>query len=159
MAKKKKKSAKKRSSGGSGSFKLTINWQKWLIATIAVFVGVFILDFIIHQQLLGDLYKENYRLFTSMKVMESRMSYMIASQVLFAAFFTFLYTQGYSGKGSIAEGLRYGLYLGLLIHVPKSVGSYVWSLYPMDLLQAWAVTGVVASIILGGIVGALYNHK
>jgi hypothetical protein len=36
---------------------------------------------------------------------------------------------------------------------------YAWALYPMELLQAWAATGVVQMTILGGIAGLTYSHK
>ncbi len=149
MAKKKK---------GSG-FKLTINWSKWLVASIAVFVVMFGFDFLVHGNLLKDLYAANSRLFLGMAESQARMAYMLAGQLSFAAAFVFLYSQGYSGKGSVAEGLRYGLYVGLLIGVPHSLGMYMWSLFPVSLLQAWAAACVVGSVIAGGVAGALYSHK
>jgi hypothetical protein len=152
MAKKKKAVAKK-----SSSFKLTINWSKWLIASIAVFVVMFGLDYLIHGKLLMNLYTANANLMLPTAQGQARMGYMLGGQLLFAAFFVFLYTQGFSGKGTVSEGLRYGLYAGLLLNIPRMLIMYMWSLFPMPLLQAWAVTGLIETVLLGAVVGALYR--
>lgn len=152
--------AKAKRSSKKGSFKLTINWKKFIISSIAVFIGLFVTDFVIHGQLLSGLYAQNAKLFRSMTEMNSLMNYMIAGQILISLTFVFLYTQGYSGgKTSIGEGLRYGFYVSLLTCVAHSVAMYAWALYPMDLIQAWAATGVVQVTILGGIAGLTYSHK
>ncbi len=143
-----------------GSFKLTINRKKFIISSIAEFIGLLVTDFVIHGQLLSGLYAQNAKLFRSMTEMNSLMNYMIAGQILISLTFVFLYTQGYSGgKTSIGEGLRYGFYVSLLTCVAHSVAMYAWALYPMDLIQAWAATGVVQVTILGGIAGLTYSHK
>ncbi len=155
MAKAKKSSSKK------GSFKLTINWKKFIISSIAVFVVLSVSDFIVHGNLLMDLYKQvDPRLMLDQVSSQARMNYMVAGNILFALFFVFLYTQGYSGgKTSFAEGLRYGIYVGLLIAVPHNVIMYMWSPYPMALLQAWAATLFVQIAILGAVTGLTYSHK
>jgi hypothetical protein len=141
-------------------FKLVINWKKFVISSIAVFVGLFVTDYLIHGQLMMDLYQKHANLFRDMKSMESLYNYMIAGQILISLAFVFLYTQGYSGgKTSLGEGLRYGFYVSLLTCVAHSVAMYAWALYPMELLQAWAATGVVQTTILGGIAGLTYSHK
>jgi len=141
-------------------FKLVINWKKFIISSIAVFVAMFVTDYVIHSQLMMDLYTKHAAMFRSMNDMHGYMNYMLAAQILFSLFFVFLYSQGYSGgKTSLAEGLRYGLYVGLLIGIPHHLGMHAWSLYPLQILEGWALGCVAQSIVLGGVVGLTYSHK
>ncbi|MFC1483188.1 hypothetical protein ACFL56_02895 [Candidatus Margulisiibacteriota bacterium] len=161
MAKKKRKKVAKKAAPkavAKGGFQ--INWGKYLLASIVAVVIIFISDFIVHSKLLMDLYAQNARLFLPMAIMKERQIYMYAGQILFGLFFVLLYTQGYSGKKpTIVEGLRYGLYLGLLMAIPFSLMMYGYSKYPVELLKYWGLAEFVRILIMGGFTGAIYSHK
>jgi len=151
---------KNKAKGGKDSLlKLfsNIDWKKYLVASIVVFVVIYLLDILVHGYLLKDLYAKYFRMFLSQKVMMARMPYMLGGQALYALLLVLLYSQGYTGKGSVMEGLRFGIYLGLLISLPCALSSYSWSVYPTALIIKWGVYGFLQTVVYGGVIGATYK--
>lgn len=150
--------AKKKASG-NGLFKFFDNvlWGKLIKTTVVLFVCIWLLDYLVHSILLADLYAKSAKLFLPYKVIMARMPWMLLAQILSALFLVVLYSQGYSGKGSVLEGIRYGIYLALLMYVPYIIISYVMYPYPLKLDLAMGGAMMVQTVIYGGIIGALYK--
>lgn len=129
-----------------------MNVKRYFIAVIAVFVFTFAYDFVVHGILLADTYKSLESLWRPEAEMQALMPLMAAAQLLLALIFTFLFTRNYEG-GGVGEGLRYGLYAGLLLAAPQ-IASYVWMPVPVSLTAIW-VGGVILWGILAGIVVSL----
>ena len=72
-------------------------------------------------------------------------------------FFTFIFSKGYEGKG-IAEGVRYGLYIGIWMSMGMAYGTYSMVAIPYSLALQWFLYGVVEYVI-GGIILALVFGK
>ena len=82
-----------------------------LLTIIAVFVAIFAADFLIHNILLKAEYEATAHLWRPQD--EFNMVYMFLSQFSFAVIAVYIFGLNYEEKG-IAEGIRFGLYLGLL---------------------------------------------
>ena len=151
-----KRSGKKSADSLFKAFSNT-NWQSLLLTGIVVFILVFVLDYVVHGILLKDLYVKFARLFLPMAMMNARMSYMLGGQALFALLLVFIYSQGYTGKKSVMEGIRYGIYVGLLLQLPKSLMAFATAVYPGTLLIWWGVAGLIQTIVYGAVIGAMYK--
>jgi hypothetical protein len=136
-----------------------LNVKKWLLASIAVFVAMWLLDYLVHGVLLMKEYVINAKYFLPAAVMTARMPFMFTAQVLLSLLLVLLYSQGYTGKGSVTEGVRYGIYVGLLFNLPMSFSSYFMYAFPVKLLILWAVFGFLQFVIYGAIIGAMYKGK
>ena len=60
------------------------------------------------------------------------------------------------GKG-VMEGVRYGALIGVFASIISAVDSYV--IYPLtgELAVIWFVTGVIAFVISGAVMAAIYK--
>jgi hypothetical protein len=90
--------------------------------------------------------------------MNSMMWIYYVVYIIQAFFFTFIFSKGYEGKG-IMEGVRYGLYMGLLMATPMAYASYAMYPMPYSLALQWFIYGIIQYIILGVIIALVYKNK
>ena len=134
-----------------------MNWKQFIIAVIVGLVALGAMDFIVNVLLLGNAYAPLMgTVFRSEVDMNSKMWAMYLGEFIFVLLFVWVYTHGLKGKG-IMEGLRYGLYIGLMLWVLSSLA--MWAMFPVTawLAWMWAIFGIIEMIILGLIVGAIYK--
>jgi hypothetical protein len=123
---------------------------------IAVYVVMSLLNYIIHQVLLRDTY---------MKLIESGLMrgeeagtmwiYFVTALVV-SFFFTLIFSKGYNGTG-MGEGVRFGLYAGLLMATPFAYDTYASVPIPYGLALQWFLYGVIEYVILGVVVSMVYG--
>jgi len=129
--------------------------KKFWLAFVAVFVTAIVLNFVVYGLILGAS-------FQSLPVWRPDMGslqwiYMVISLVG-AFFFTFIFAKGYEGKG-IAEGIRYGLYIGIWISIGMAYGTYAMVAVPYGLTLEWFLLGVVSYIVMGIVASLVYGKK
>jgi len=81
--------------------------------------------------------------------------YFVTALVV-AFFFTLIFSKGYNGTG-VGEGVRFGLYAGLLVMIHFAYDSYASYPIPYGLALQWFITGVVQYVILGALVAMVYG--
>src|SRR2546430_10302714 len=101
-----------------------MNTKRWLLASVAVFVVIGVLEFLIHGVLLSGLYKQTASVWRPGAEMREMMWIFWVGYLVFAPFFALIYVKGYEkGKPGLGPGFRYGLYLGALVSVMTGLGS------------------------------------
>ena len=95
-----------------------MNIKKFLIASLVVFVTLQILDYVIHSLILMSAYESLQAVFRP--DMMDKMWIFYLTGIIFSLLFVYIFSKGYEGKG-VAEGAKYGLLIGLIVHL---VGSY-----------------------------------
>ena len=83
---------------------------------------------------------------------------ILVAQLFFAFFFTFIFSKGYEGKG-LMEGLRYGLYVSLMMNVQAAYMTYATMPVPYMLALKWFLYGTVQYLIYGAILAMIYGTK
>ena len=73
--------------------------------------------------------------------------------------FVFVFTRGYEGKPGVGEGLRYGLWIGLLIFLPEFFMNLVTTSRPADFLAIRGLGSLVEALVCGVIVGLIYKGQ
>lgn len=133
-----------------------MNIKKFVLASIAVFITLQLLDFIIHNLLLGATYESLHAVFRPN--MMDKMWIMYITSIIFSMLFVYIFTKGYEGKG-LFEGAKYGLIIGLVVHLVGSYNQYV--VYPITYYLAlqWFIYGTLELIIAGFVVAAIYKSK
>lgn len=126
-----------------------MNKKVWL-GFVAVFITFVILEQIVYVLILGSAFES---LTVWRADMASKMWIMYVILLIGSFFFTFIFSKGYENKG-IAEGVRYGLYIGIWMSVGMAYGTYAMIDIPYSLTLEWFICGVIEYII-GGIVLAL----
>ncbi|MHB1050944.1 MAG: hypothetical protein ACYC09_12760 [Bacteroidota bacterium] len=129
--------------------------KKILIGWVAVFVAMMVMDFVIHGVILEKAYQETSALWRP--DMQSLMWVYYVIGLVGSFFFAFIFSKGYEGKG-IAEGARYGLYIGIWMSMGMAYGTYGMVAIPYSMAIQWFFYGIIEYVI-GGIILALIFAK
>jgi len=130
--------------------------KKVLIGFVVVFVLTFALDYVVNNFILMPDYQATAQLWRAPE--EMKISLIVICQLFFAFFFTLIFSKGYEGKGPV-EGVRYGLYVALMVVVPAAYMSYATMPLPYSLSLKWFLTGTVQSMIYGLALALVFGKK
>lgn len=133
-----------------------MNTARYLLASIAVFIFIFVFEWIFHGMFLEGIYMATANLWRTEEAMQELFYIMIVGQLLLALMFCFIFTRGYENRG-IGEGVRYGLYVGLLFAGPTLV-MYAVAPYPINMVLYWIIGAIIEFILAGVITAALYKR-
>jgi hypothetical protein len=134
-----------------------MNVKRFVMASVAAFVFVFAFEFLLHGILLKNVYEATSNLWRPMGSGTKYMMFMWMSQAGFSAVAAFLFTRHYEAKG-IGEGVRFGLYVGLLL-ASIEVGTYCYLPIPVKLTLAWVVGGLLKGLGTGIAVSLVYKNQ
>jgi len=136
-----------------------LDWKKYLVSVIVVFVVCFLLSYLIHELLLAGDYARQPGLWRTQTEIWKRLPLAYFAQLIFALAFCFIYTKGVeAGKHWLGQGLRYALLVASLMFVPVALVLYV-VVEPLELALAfkWVVFGYAQMLVLGAVVAAIYR--
>lgn len=125
-----------------------MNRQRLWLSCAAVFVVLFGYDWLLHNVLLKDIYTQLPDLWRSPVDIQTHSVWIVMGQLTMAIVFSYLFSKGYEGQG-VAEGVRFGIMIGLLMSAPHFV-SYAVQPIPLFLVGAW-VAGTLFGFVLAGI--------
>ena len=130
--------------------------KKVLMGAIAVFVWIAVWQMIVNTTLLSQEYAATAHLWRPMEEMMMGLFYFVYLCVSFLL--AMIFSRGYEGKG-IPEGLRFGVYLGLLMSIPMAYGTYGAMPIPYSLALKWFLFGLIEYIVAGVILGAVFGQQ
>jgi len=133
-----------------------MNVKRMLLAALAVFVTIQVLDFLIHSLLLASMYEETTEIWRP--DMMQLMWIMYITSAFLSFLFVYIFTKGHQGKGVI-EGAKYGFLIGLLIAVIGILNQYVIYPIPLNMAIIWMVSGLIEFIVAGIVVALIYKPK
>jgi hypothetical protein len=137
-----------------------MNTKKWLLASVTVFVVMFVLEFLIHGVLLPGVYRQTPLLWRTQAEMGQMVWIFWFGYLVFAPFFALIYVKGYEkGKPGLGQGLRFGLYMGAMLSVLHSFAWYVILPIPLALAFYWFVAILVEFIAMGLAAGLVYREQ
>lgn len=129
--------------------------RKLLLGWLAVFITISACDYVIHNLILGSTYEQIKDVFRP--DMMDKMWVISLVTAIQSLFFVLIFSKGYRGTG-IMEGVRYGLYAGMLLATGMAYGSYATYAIPYPLAMQWFLYGL-AEFVLAGVVVALVYGK
>ena len=133
-----------------------MNTKKFLLASLAVFITLLILEFVIHKFLLVTVYESVQEVLRP--DMKDKMWIMYLTGIIFSLLFVYIFSKGYEGKG-IIEGAKYGLIIGLVVHLVGSYNQYVVYPLPYSLVLKWFIYGTIEMIVAGIVLAFVYKPK
>ena len=137
-----------------------MNRRRWFLAGLAAFAAIFVLDLIVHGKLLMGLYDETAFIWRAKPEAQQKMWLMTLGQLLFALALAWFYTLGYEPKKQgLGQGLRFGLYAGILLTAAQNFVWYVVLPIPFVLNLAWLASTFIDTLAAGALVGVLYRSK
>jgi Na+-driven multidrug efflux pump len=134
-----------------------MNIKKWLLGSLAIFVALTAMEYVVHVVILKTVYENTSQLWRQPEMQTTMVGWRWSGYALFALLFGFVYTHGYKGKGAVGEGMRYGLYVGLLVFLPFGLVRYTFLPHPTNLAFAGIAFGVIESLLCGLIFGLIYR--
>ena len=135
-----------------------MNLKRCLLAGLAVFVVYFLAEFAVNGVLLAPIYKATASVWRGEEYMRKLMGFMTLGQLVFSFMFAFIYAKGHeTGKGTVAQGLRFGFLSGLLLAPMTGLVWYVVLPIPEILAFGWFATGMIECLLIGAVAGAVYR--
>ncbi len=134
-----------------------MNHKRYFVATIGLFVFIFLYEMIIHGFILMKLYETTASTWRDFTEMEANMPLSICFQMAFSAWVTYIYSQFYK-EGNIKDGLRFGLFLGGFAGI-LTASWYLWLPVPAQLGILWFIFAIFEGIGGGYVLGLLYRHS
>jgi hypothetical protein len=137
-----------------------MNWKKFWVAALLVYVVFAVTTFIIHSLILGGYYTKP-DVVNSWRPEEEMNKYgwvRFVTMAVFAFFFTFIFAKGYERKG-IMEGVRYGIYIALFVLFVTSFDEFIVFPIPYAVVWYWIIAGLVQSVLMGIIAALVYKPK
>lgn len=132
---------------------------RWILMTVIAALVVTIIESLAHGVLLKALYIQSAGAWRPEAEMSKLIHYGWIATLVSCFFLVYIFHKGYEGKTSkIAEGLRFGLIVGLFYATPMAVWSYVSIPMPINLAVAWFVVGLVDMLLAGAIISLLYKR-
>lgn len=126
------------------------------IGFVAVFVTTQIIEGILDFYLLGPIYNSYSHIWRP--IMEMKLWMLPVIGMFFSFFFVFIFSKGYEGK-NVAEGIRYGLYVALMVALPRAYGNYALMQIPYSLALQWFLFGSLEYVIAGAILSGVYRLR
>ncbi|MCI0708464.1 MAG: hypothetical protein L0Y80_13380 [Ignavibacteriae bacterium] len=136
-----------------------MNKKVW-VGAIIVFVVMVATDFLVHTVLLASTYQSIMDSGSSpFRSPEDSKVYIFFITRAFQAFlFALVFSKGYEAKG-MAEGIRYGIYMGVFLTVGTAYGQYALFPLPYNLAMMWFLYEVVQWIIAGVLIAQYWGMK
>jgi hypothetical protein len=135
-----------------------MNVKRWLFASLAVLVVIAAVEMVINSVLLAGLYQQTASVWRPPEEIQRTMWLFWLGYLVFAPFFTLIYAKGHEpAKSGLGQGLRYGLYMGLVLSVMQNLVWYAVLPIPGVLAFYWFLGGMVESIAAGVAVGLIYR--
>ncbi len=135
-----------------------MNLKKIILTAAAVFVAMFVLEFVTHDLMLKEMYRQTASVWRPANQMQSHMGHMVLGYVIYSIFFSIIYAKGYeTGKSGVGQGLRFGILMALL---QAPFGALIWySVLPIPaaLAVSWMAAGLVLNTSLGLVAGLVYK--
>lgn len=129
--------------------------RSW-ISGMVVSIAALMLGFVVHGAMLADDYKALGAMYRSDAEQVNYLPYMIAAHVLIGFALTWIYRQGVdSSKGTLNQGLRFGLAMALFATVPGYLIYYAVQPLPASLVHKQMIFSTIGMLLLGVLVAYL----
>lgn len=147
--------------------------SKCLISVVAVFIFIFVYDFLVHGILLEDAYNATANLWRNYDEMQSMMWMCFVMHGVLAFLYTALFCLSCKKSGGscdstpktdekkccpIKRGVCFGTILGLILGV-MNAGAYLHLPIPESLAISWFFASLVQGVGVGIILSLLNNKK
>ncbi|MEA3189220.1 MAG: hypothetical protein QOD99_3050 [Chthoniobacter sp.] len=135
-----------------------MNVKRLILAIVAVFVGIWVSDFLIHGVWLKQDYAASMSPWRPEAEMQARMGWLFGGELLAAVTFVVLYARGFASMNCLGCACAYGVCMGLFSQAATLI-SYAVQPLPCALVAKWFVAGVAQGILAAVIVFLVYKPR
>jgi hypothetical protein len=135
-----------------------MNFNRWVLASIAVAVAVAISEMLIHGVVLQATYQQTATVWRLESDMQPIAPLMWLGYAIFAPFFVWIYAKGWeAGKPALEQGVRFGLMFGIGLSAMNALIWYVVLPIPAGLAWSWFFAGIAMYLVAGIVVALVYQ--
>ena len=132
--------------------------KRFILAVVAAFAVIFVLDIIVHGKLLMGFYNQTMSVWRPQADANKLMWLMTVTQAAFALALTWFYTKGYEPqKKGLGQGIRFGLYVGIVLTACQGFIWYVVLPVPFVLNLGWLASAFVKALASSIVIGLIYR--
>lgn len=135
-----------------------MNTKRYIWASLAVFLFIFMAEFVFHALIMQESYNLHLQLLRSQTEQQATFPIMLLGFLVLAFGFCWVFVKGYEGQ-SLAEGARFGLYVGIAFGVSSNMINYSVFPYPGSWVIGWAVGETLIMILAGVLAAVIYRRK
>jgi hypothetical protein len=135
-----------------------MNPKRLILAVVAVFVTIWVADFLIHHVWLMSDYNATASLWRPATEMGSHLGWLFAAELLWSVAFVLIYAKGFAAMNCLRCACLYGLFMGLFFE-SNTLVAYFSQPLPADLALKWFVANVARSVLAGVVVFFAYKPK
>jgi hypothetical protein len=133
-----------------------MNYKKFILTVIAVFIVANVLGMVIHAVLLQPDYAKVPNLYRSKDAV--LLFWINVAYLAFAIGATWIYAKGVeANRPWMGQGLRFGLALWLVLAIPSFVMAYAVQPVPSSLMLKQVGYELVGKLLIGLVIAALYR--
>ena len=132
--------------------------KKVLTGAAVVWIAMVILGYLIHEVLLASTYMTESMQHLWRQPEEMKTWVIFVSNLIVSYFLSLVFSKGYQGTG-IGEGVRFGLFMGLIIATPMAYATYATMPITYSLALQWFIYGIIEYVIYGVLLAAVYGKK
>lgn len=129
-------------------------WRSFVV----IFVVWIVLDVVVHSAILGTAYQSEEMMKVWRPDMMGKMYITYINTFVMAFFFTLIYSKWYK-RGTITEGVQYGVYIGFLMATPMAYSSYAMFPIPYSIAMQWFIYGMIHYIVVGIVASLMFGKK
>ena len=127
-----------------------MNTKRLLLTIVAVFVGLFATDFLVHQIWLAADYGASKELWRPEADMKKFFGFLVLGQLLIAITFVVIWSKGFPATSSFCGTCFYGLFMGLFGQATTLIWYAVQPL-PGTIAVKWFIAGLAQGVLMGAI--------
>jgi hypothetical protein len=135
-----------------------MNPKRLILAIVAVLVGLFATNYVIHEVWLKNVYQATASLWRTEAEMQKYFPWLLLGQIIWTIAFVTLWAQGFAARGCMRCACLFGLFMGLF-NQANTLVTYAVSPLPSDLAVKWFVAGMVQGVLMGVLVALVYKPK
>ena len=133
-------------------------YKKYIYPAIAVFVVITLYNMVFHGILMEKFYLDNSELFKPQDEIQKNKHLLWLANLIYSFAFCYIYTKGHEKGEPIVQGIRYAIWISLLIWVPKAIIGITVYPHPKTLEFALLI-GYTIQAVFAGITASLVFSK
>ena len=133
-----------------------MNSPRLILCIIAVFIGIFITDFLSHGVWLAPDYKSIPEVLRPEDEMGRRFGWILLYQFVCASILSMLWAKTFANRPSVASGALFGGLMGAFFQSSSFVSHAVFPL-PSSIMTKWVVAGIIQMALMGVLLFYIYK--
>lgn len=131
--------------------------KKYLMPTLTVFVVIAVYNFIFHGMIMEKHYLAYSHFFRPQDEIKKMQTYMYLANLIYSFAFCYIYSKGHESGKNATQGIKFGIWVSLLIFLPQTLINIAIFPYPKALVLKWLIGYSVQAIVAGWIAATVFK--